>query len=252
MLRRLTRTAVDTWRSAAAYAVLPLATGLAHVAEVWLVDPRATTWIRAMTGTAFGHLPDVAIPLDARAQGAIAAYYLLAFLAFLAWTPGLVAATGDTRLLKRTLLCYPILYALALPGFLLYPADNPYVRAGEPSPFDAIHPQLDTVYYWLTTPNNTLPSLHVAFTLVLATALWRAWPLWRPSIGTHATLLIASVLLIRVHSVWDVLGGAAAAWAAWKISAVALTGPIGKTLDRWSEGVTRQKELGAAPDAAES
>lgn len=247
MLRRLTRTAVETWRNAAAYAVLPLLAGVAHLGEVWLLDARATTWMRHATGHAFDALPDLALRLDPRAQPLVTAYYLLAFLAFLAWTPGLLAASGQTRLLKQTLLCYPILYLLALPGFLLYPADNPYTRAGEPSPFHTLHPDLETAYYWLTTPNNTLPSLHVAFTLVLATALWRAWPLWRPSIGTHAALLILSVLLIRVHSVWDVIAGAGVAWIAWRIAEKTLDGPIGTALDRASARIWTTRSATAAP-----
>lgn len=234
VLGRLFETALRTWLGVGAYALLPLLAGAAHLIEVHLVDAPATDAVRAATGLAFDWFGILDLDLSQRALAGLAGYYLLVFLAFLGWTPGLIAATGDTRLLKRTLLCYPILYLLALPGFLLFPSTNPYVRAAAPSPFDAISPGLDRAYYLLTTPDNTFPSLHVAFTLVLATALWRAWPTWRLSTATHAALLTLSVVLVRVHYWQDVLGGLAIAILAWKLAGAALDGRIGAALDRWS------------------
>lgn len=234
MLRRLWTRALATWPDAAAYAFLPPLAGAAHLLEVHLVDARATAAVRGGTGLGFDWFRVLDLDLGGRALAAVAGYYLLVFLAFLAWTPGLIAASGNTRLLKRTLLCYPILYILALPGFLLFPSENPYMRASAASPFDAIWPGLDRVYYLLTTPDNTFPSLHVAFTLTLAYALWTAWPEWRLSTATHAILLTLSVVLVRVHYWQDVLAGAAVAAAAWWIAGRALDGAAGRALDRAS------------------
>lgn len=234
MLRRLWDTALATWTHVGAYALLPALAGALHLLEVHLVDPAASALVRDATGSTFAWFAIPPLDFTTRTLAGLAAYYLLAFLAFLLWTPGLVAASGNARLLKRTLLSYPILYLLALPGFLLFPSVNPYVRADAPSPFDAISPGLDSAYYLLTTPDNTFPSLHVAFTLVLAIALWRAWPTWRASTATHAILLTLSVLLVRVHYWQDVVAGATIAIAGWWLAGRAVDGAIGRTLDRWS------------------
>lgn len=245
MLRRLWTTALSTWTDAAAYALLPPIAGAVHLLEVHLVDARAAAAVRAATGSSFDWFRVLQLDLTERGLAAIAGYYLLVFVAFLVWTPGLVAATGNTRLLKRTLLCYPILYLLALPGFLLFPSENPYVRADAPSPFDAIVPGLDRVYYLFTTPDNTFPSLHVAFTITLAYALWHAWPEWRVSTATHAILLTMSVVLVRVHYWQDALAGAAIAALAWRLAGAALDGRAGRALDRASARIAVRARLRA-------
>lgn len=240
---------VRTWSGAWAYALLALATGLLHLAEVHLADAPARDLARAMTGWDFALFARLEAPLTsaigaAHAPAALAGvslYYLLAFITLLATVPGLVAASGDPRLLRRTLLCYPALYVLALPWLLLFPSVNPYTLAGAPSPFDAVHPRLDDVYYLLTTRDNTFPSLHVAFTVVLVAQVLRTpWTLAKGSALVHGGLLILSVVYLRVHYAADVAGGLALAFAAMALAdrcladRGALSG-VGRALDRACE-----------------
>jgi membrane-associated phospholipid phosphatase len=198
-------------------AFAPLAVGILHLAEVHLADAAAGAWVRHATGWDFRAFARLEAPLtraveEGLAPGAVAAltvYYLAAFLLLLAAVPGLVASTGDARLLRRTLRGYPAIYALAVPFYLLFPSPNPYTAAGGPSPFGTVHPDLEWLYYLGTTRDNTFPSLHVAFTAFLvARGLQARLPaLAGPMLATHGALLVASVVLLRVHYALDVAGG---------------------------------------------
>lgn len=240
------------WSAAWPYGLLALATGIAHLLEVHLVDAAARDFARAVTGWDFGVFARAEAPLHEalaalqppQALAGVTAYYLLVFVAFLATVPGLVAADGDGRLLRRTLLCYPAIYVLALPLFLFFPSVNPYTTLGAPSPFDAIDPRLEDIYYLLTTRDNTFPSLHVAFTAMLVTQLLRTrWTLLKSSALVHGALLVASVVYLRVHYVADVVGGLALAFVAMALVDACLAprgrlSRVGRALDgaaeRWS------------------
>lgn len=248
---------VRAWAGAWAYGLLALATGVVHLLEVHVLDEPARDLARAATGSDFSLFARLEAPLleaiglvqPEGVLAGVAAYYLLVFLALLATVPGLVAADGDARLLRRTLLCYPALYLLALPFLLFFPSVNPYTTLAAPSPFAAIHPRLEDVYYWLTTRDNTFPSLHVAFTTMLVAQVLRTrWTLVKGSIVAHGALLVASVVYLRVHYVADALGGLALAFAAMALADAclaprgALSG-VGRALDRacekWSPRRTR-------------
>lgn len=235
-------------RSAGGYFLLWWATGLAHVAEVHFLDGGAGEAARSATGLAFDAAARIEAPLhralaqavEPAAMGPLVAFYLVAFLALLSASPWILAATGDGVLLRRTLLSVPIAYALALPFFLFVPSVNPHTSLGLPSPFEEIHPRLEGAYYLLTTRDNTFPSLHVAVTLILSWAILssRLVPL-KGAIAVTAPLVVASVVLVRVHWLVDVAGGLAVAVVAWRIAGAGLAPAgrlawVGRALDRAS------------------
>lgn len=216
-----------TWRAAWPYAMGASATGWLHLAEVHLVDAAAGAIARRATGWDFGLLARVEAPLAAflgrlhhpDVVSLVALYYVGAFVTLLWGAPALVALRGDARLLRRALLLVPVVYALALPFYLLVPSVNPYQTIGAPSPFDGIHPEAERWYYLLTTPDNTFPSLHVAYTVALTTVAARAWPSLAPLLWTNAAALTTSVVFLRVHYVADAVGGALLALVALRLTA---------------------------------
>lgn len=238
-------------RGASGYFFLWWATGLAHVAEVHLLDRAAAGAARSATGLAFDAAARIEAPLhralaqaiEPAAMGPLVAFYLAAFVALLLATPWLLAATGDGALLRRALLSVPVAYALALPFFLFFPSVNPHTALALPSPFEAVHPRLEEAYYVLTTRDNTFPSLHVALTGILSWAILssRLVPL-KGAVAVAAPVVVASVVLVRVHWLVDVAGGVAVAAAAWRIAgaAVAPAGRlawVGRALDRASRSL---------------
>lgn len=202
--------------------------GVTHLTEVNVIDARASAWAREVTGLAFDSFARLEAPL-ARSLDAVHAppvlaavtlFYLFGYIALLLGAPALVAAAGDERLLRRTLLSYPVLYAMALPFFLLHPSLNPYVALDLGSPFAPLHPAFETVYYVLTTRDNTFPSMHVGFTVLLLVRVRSSPALarWHAPLLAHGALLIASVVYLRVHWVGDVAGGLVAALAAVRLT----------------------------------
>lgn len=222
------RRATATLHAVGAFALLPALVGALHLVEVHLLDAGSGAFARAATGLDFLGLSRLEAPLTRaiaeslgpQATAALVGYYLLAFVALLAWAPFLVASSGDARLVRRTTLGYAVIYALALPFYLFFPSPNPYVAAGGPDPFETVHPRLDDLYYTLTTRDNTFPSLHVAFTALLVARILQARlpGLLGPTLATHGALLIASVVLVRVHYVADVVGGLLLALVALRLS----------------------------------
>ena len=75
---------------------------------------------------------------------------------------------------------------------------------------------MDHLAWWLIDvsdlPLNTVPSLHVAYALIAATALPRWWCiLW-------AVVVALSVLPLKQHLLLDVVCGAVLATIAWRLS----------------------------------
>jgi membrane-associated phospholipid phosphatase len=68
-------------------------------------------------------------------------------------------------------------------------------------------------------PHNLVPSLHVAASILLIAALWRALtPVWiRAGLLLWGVLLCASVVLVHQHHLLDVLGGWLLGLAAFRL-----------------------------------
>lgn len=242
-MRRAIRTAAPLWP----YYLLMYAVGAFHLVQVHWLDPVATGWVHQATSSGLALFAPWEAPLYQAIETAwapervagVTAYYLLGFVALLAWTPALVAATGDRTRLTRVLLTYPLLYLIALPGYLFLPQLNPYVALELADPFSPLAAGLEQSYYLFTTVDNTFPSLHVAFTAALTAHLVRSQPpLIGGAAGVHGALLVVSVVYLRVHWIGDVLGGLAAAWLALFLADRAARrrgwmGEIVRRLDRW-------------------
>jgi tRNA nucleotidyltransferase (CCA-adding enzyme) len=120
--------------------------------------------------------------------------------------------SDEERPAKAMLLAYPLAYLMALPFYLFFPATNVYIYYGVRSPLFEIFPQLTDLYYNATTPNNTFPSLHVAFALLIANAArFSRNRRYRYFAYFYAVSVCIATLYLNIHWVVDVLGGAAIA-----------------------------------------
>lgn len=73
--------------------------------------------------------------------------------------------------------------------------------------------------HFLDQPTNCFPSLHVSMTLIAAASM-RSWSRgWRAFGWIWALAICLSTLTTKQHYAWDVLGGAAVAWAAFGVKA---------------------------------
>ena len=126
----------------------------------------------------------------------------------------LFVLSDEERPAKATLLIFPLAYLFALPFYLLLPLQNVFTFYNAQSPVFELFPQLTSIYYGVTTNNNTFPSLQVAFALLIANAArysrnrnYRYWAYF------YAAAICVGALYLNIHWIIDVVGGALVAIA---------------------------------------
>ena len=102
-----------------------------------------------------------------------------------------------------------IIYAIALPFYLLLPITNVYTYYNVGSALENVIPSIEQFFYSTTTQNNCLPSLHTAMTILIAYSI---------SITKNKKLtifayfiminVIISVIYLSIHWITDVITGA--------------------------------------------
>ncbi|HET6406172.1 MAG TPA: CCA tRNA nucleotidyltransferase [Candidatus Thermoplasmatota archaeon] len=116
--------------------------------------------------------------------------------------------SDEERPAKATLLIFPLAYLLALPFYLFLPLTNVFTHYGIQSPVFELFPGLIDLYYNLTTPDNTFPSLKVAFALLIANAARYARNRnYRTFAYAYAAAMVLATLYLNIHWLVDVLGG---------------------------------------------
>ncbi|HTK60644.1 MAG TPA: phosphatase PAP2 family protein [Candidatus Baltobacteraceae bacterium] len=131
--------------------------------------------------------------------------YLLPFFAFL--------ALKDRAGARRFAAVVAGVIAVSAACFLAWPLLLPRPPIATASAFD----RLLAALYAADRPTNLFPSLHVSLSFLFALAAGRAWPKRRLWFLAWAVLIAASTLFTRQHYFVDVIGGALAAFAAWRI-----------------------------------
>lgn len=157
-----------------------------HLALVQL-DPALTAWVGRdyaqtlynLEGDAVAWFQTLRHPvLDAAVLGV----YLLGYPFMISFAPLYYALHRDARALRLAALSFAVLYALTLPLYVLAPVSNPWAVAQEPwyhgRPVAFVlgeaWPGIVDSYWRFTTPNNEVPSLHAAISLMVALVAWRS------------------------------------------------------------------------------
>jgi membrane-associated phospholipid phosphatase len=128
--------------------------------------------------------------------------YVYASLLVLLLVPAFILTRAEMFALVRALVA--ALFSSAA-VYLLLPAELGFVRPDHVPGYNAVFQAL----YALDIPHNLVPSLHVAASILLIAALWRALPPARIRAGLvlWGVLLCASVLLVHQHHLLDVATG---------------------------------------------
>ena len=122
----------------------------------------------------------------------------------------LKARDDDSR--SHTFYAMLLATLLAAVFFALFPTTVP--RPVPPA--DGVLGTLWAGLHLADTPNNGLPSLHVALSALSGAVLWQAK---RPLLATvWPGLIIVSTLTTRQHVAWDVAGGLLLAIVAWSLT----------------------------------
>jgi membrane-associated phospholipid phosphatase len=101
-----------------------------------------------------------------------------------------------------------IIYLTALPFYLLFPVTNVYKFYNLDSTLNSVIPNIEHFFYFTTTQNNCLPSLHVAMSILIA---WSSLSIknkfYSYFLILSMILVIISVLYLTIHWFLDVLFG---------------------------------------------
>lgn len=177
------------------------------------VDAQVTRWLGWDFASDIASLERGFVPsLSALWNAPANLYFSLMYIVVHPWMvyfPVLLYILSDEeRPAKATLLIFPLVYLIALPFYLLFPATNVYTYYGVQSPLFELFPQLTDVYYNATTPNNTFPSAQVAVALLVANAArysrnrnYRVWAY------VYAASVTIATIYLNIHWLVDVLGG---------------------------------------------
>jgi membrane-associated phospholipid phosphatase len=191
---------------------LPLARGrlaLAWAAQyaLWLAGYLA---VNAVTAGRAAMRP--MLPLEERIPFVPAAYPIYASIYLEVALPIWLART------RREYVTLQVACALgALVAFALF------LAAPMPYPRPALAPRTGAeallAFEWaLDQPRCTFPSQHVTFAWLLAAGLGGRSRASRIGWTLNAIAISVATLLVKQHFVVDVLGGAALAWAAWRVA----------------------------------
>jgi membrane-associated phospholipid phosphatase len=139
------------------------------------------------------------------APGWVVAYWSLWPMVLLA--PALLPTKAG---IQRLVWAIVLETALAAVLFVLIPAETAYAPETVSGGWRPAYELTQTV----SMSHNLFPSLHVAFAVTFATTYARGRGLFaKVGFGAWAALIAASTLLLHLHHVVDLLGGALLAWA---------------------------------------
>lgn len=197
-----------------------------HLLNVTFLDPwmreRVLTtgftpveWILAVEGDAVRSLRALHGPVQ---DFVFSWYYLVLHHALVLGVPLYLLASRETLLGHRLVASLVAIYVLALPGYLLFPADNPHIHFGDPLVLESAIPGVQDIYYGGTSIDNTFPSLHNGFATLLALHAWESRnPRLKWSLIAYAPVLAFSTVYLQVHWFVDIAAGAAIGVGAWLI-----------------------------------
>jgi membrane-associated phospholipid phosphatase len=136
------------------------------------------------------------------------------------------ALSGLTGLVKRMTVAWVLIYAIAMPFYILAPINETWVTnpiydcgydyAGAPE--GIIHQECGFakgMVYAISSINNCFPSLHNAFAWILPFVLWRSGRTkWANRLAPVAFLISVSTIYLGIHWFTDLVAGLLTAWIA--------------------------------------
>ncbi len=150
---------------------------------------------------------DLALPLW---PSWIVPYSAVFFLGFLP-----VFVIREPRLFRRMALAYIVLELVALACFFWIPVEM--THAPDQVAVTSFTTWGLALTYWLDTPANCFPSLHVATGLLAALTTARVDRRLGFLAGGLSLVISASAVLVKQHYLVDVVGGACLAWGVHRV-----------------------------------
>ena len=141
-------------------------------------------------------------------------FFVMIYIAvypFTLWfSPIYFIITNNKKSMKTIAYGAFLIYIIALPFYLFFPVTNVYTYYHVESPLEIVIPSVENFFYSTTTQNNCFPSLHTAFTILIAYTISltdnKRLKYFAYSISI---LVIISVIYLAIHWIMDVIAGIA-------------------------------------------
>lgn len=140
------------------------------------------------------------------------------YLLGIAWIALPAALIRSPLLFRQTAQAYALVMILSFICFVLMPAASTGLR-GQASTIglDALTAWAVSTLHAIDPGTNLLPSLHVSLATVAACAMLRQHPAWRATIWSLLVVVVASVLVLKQHTIADAAAGLIVAFAAYSL-----------------------------------
>jgi tRNA nucleotidyltransferase (CCA-adding enzyme) len=152
-----------------------------------------------------GYMREVAFGLPEAVYIISTVTYFLIHPFIIFFAPLLYILTDDERAAKTALIGYPVALLLALPFFLAVPVSPPYRSLGLTSAASVVLPEVSDLYQTLIGRDDSLPSIHVAVAIILASAASKSVNRrFRFASYSYAAITVVSPILLGLHWFTDV------------------------------------------------
>jgi len=184
-----------------------------HLLEVNVIDAPVTNWIGFdFADNIRGIEGDTVFWFSQHWTPILVYFFVIIYIGVYTFTlwfaPLYFIITDDKKAMKTLAYGLLLIYIVALPFFLFLPITNVYTYYNVGSALEGVIPSIDNFYYFTTTQNNVLPSLHTALTILIAYSV----SLTGNKKFTYFTyivmmLVIISVIYLSIHWIIDVITG---------------------------------------------
>jgi membrane-associated phospholipid phosphatase len=185
-----------------------------HLIEVNFIDPITTesvgvdyaTYIQQIEGDSIYWFSQFWTPA---LVGFFVIMYIVVYPFTLWFMPFYMVINDEKKAIKTMAYGALLIYLISLPFYLLLPVTNVYTFYGHESALETVIPSIENFFYSTTTQNNCLPSLHTAFTILVA---WCAYltgnkKLFYFTFFSMVSVIIA-VIYLAIHWLTDIIAGA--------------------------------------------
>jgi membrane-associated phospholipid phosphatase len=184
-----------------------------HIFEVNVIDRAITDWIGIdFTENIRGIEGDTVYWFSQNWNPFFVYFFVLIYIGIYTFTLWFSTfyflITNDKKAIKTLAYGLLLIYIIALPFFLFLPITNVYTYYDSGSALEQVIPSIENFFYFTTTQNNCLPSLHTAMTILIAYSI----SLTKNKKLTYFVsiimiLVIISVIYLSIHWITDVIAG---------------------------------------------
>ena len=112
------------------------------------------------------------------------------------------------RALKSLAYGLLLIYMVSLPFYLFLPITNVYSFYGVESALETVIPSIESFFYFTTTQNNCLPSLHTAMSILVAYCFYLTGNKKLTYFGYFVMVsVLISVVYLSIHWLVDIISG---------------------------------------------